>query len=346
LLLFQTALEQARFRGPLALGCAAAWALVARRMVVRRIDLPPRARVITIGGATLGGSGKTPLAMACAAELAARGARVALVGHAYRANPGAARIVAPDDPLHEVGDEALLAARALGPAGIRVIVAPRRADAVALAARVADVLVLDGVAQTSPVRAALALLAVDAREPWGRGGAVAPRGDLRAPKAVLLRACDGLVTIADSSDTGADIAEDSEGMFGSWRGRATSRGAWVGGTLRTWGDLAGLRLGLLCAIARPERVIHFLHERGILLRAVVRARDHGPVPASVFRRAARTARGGLRIDLWLATQKCFVHFGLPRAGVGKNLHAPIGAIDYSLRLSPALVGRLGSLAAP
>ena len=38
------------------------------------------------------------------------GARVALVGHAYRATPGRARVVAPDDALHEVGDEALVAA--------------------------------------------------------------------------------------------------------------------------------------------------------------------------------------------------------------------------------------------
>ena len=121
LLLLQTALEQARFRGPLAIACATAWASVAGRTVVRRLDLPPRTRVITVGGATLGGSGKTPLAMACAAELAARGARVALVGHAYRANPRAARIVVPNDSLQEVGDEALLAARTLGPAGIGVI---------------------------------------------------------------------------------------------------------------------------------------------------------------------------------------------------------------------------------
>jgi tetraacyldisaccharide 4'-kinase len=349
LLLLQTALEQARFRGPLALACAAAWASVAGRTVVRRLDLPPRTRVITVGGATLGGSGKTPLAMACAAELAARGARVALVGHAYRANPRAARIVVPNDSLQEVGDEALLAARTLGPAGIRVIVAPRRSDAVALAGRVADILVLDGVAQTSPVRAALALLAVDAREPWGRGGAVVPRGDLRAPKPILLRACDGVVPIADGPDAGVDMAEDSEGTFGAWRGRAASRGVWVGGNLRTWDDLAGLRLGLLCAIARPERVIHSLKKRGIGLLAVVRARDHGPVPANVFARAARAARGARgepRIDLWLATQKCFVHFGAPRGGVGNILHAPIGAIDHALQLSAALVQRLGALAAP
>ena len=104
----------------------------------------------------------------------------------------------------------------------------------ALAGRVADILVLDGVAQTSPVRAALALLAVDAREPWGRGGAVAPRGDLRAPKPILLRACDGVVSIADGSDTEVDMAENSEGTFGAWRGRAASRGVWVGGNLRTW----------------------------------------------------------------------------------------------------------------
>ena len=69
-LALQTALEQARFRGPLATACAAAWARIAQRTVVRHLELPRRMRVIAIGGATLGGSGKTPLAIACAAELA------------------------------------------------------------------------------------------------------------------------------------------------------------------------------------------------------------------------------------------------------------------------------------
>ncbi|HXN32393.1 MAG TPA: tetraacyldisaccharide 4'-kinase [Polyangiaceae bacterium] len=343
MLALQTALEQGRFRGSVARACATAWAHIAERAVVRPLALPSRTRVLAVGGATLGGSGKTPLAIACAAELAAGGARVAFVGHAYRAKPGRARVVAAGDALAEVGDEALVAAQALGPAGVRVVVAPTRSDAVAFAAREADVLVLDGVAQTSPVRATLALLAVDALEPWGRARSVAPCGDLRAPMAALLRACDGVVAIGDCPRAGVDV--ESEGAFGAWRASMSSSGARVGDTLRTWDDLGRMRLGLLCAIARPERVVRSLQRRGVAVRAVVRARDHGPLAGSIFARAALA--GALAgIDLWLATPKCSLHFALSRAGVGNVLQAPFGTIEHTLVLSEALSERLRCLAAP
>jgi tetraacyldisaccharide 4'-kinase len=166
------ALEHGAYAGPLARTLGRVWEHTLGRAVVRRLTWPSHVRVIAVGGATLGGSGKTPLAIACAAELAAAGASVAFVGHAYRATPGRARVVSGADPVGEVGDEALLAARTLGPAGVPVVVAPRRSDAVALAARISNVLVLDGVAQTTPDRASLALLAVDASEPWGRAVAL------------------------------------------------------------------------------------------------------------------------------------------------------------------------------
>src|SRR5262249_21767504 len=157
--------------------------------LVRRVDLPSGVRAIAVGGATLGGSGKTPLAIAAALALSAAGARVAFVGHAYRARPGRGRGVTGGDPSSEGGDGGRVAARALPPAGVPVLVGPARADAIALAGSLADVLVLDGVAQTAPAPAALALLALDATAPWGRPAAVPPAGDLRAPRAALLAAC-------------------------------------------------------------------------------------------------------------------------------------------------------------
>jgi tetraacyldisaccharide 4'-kinase len=347
------ALEQGRFHGAIARACAAAWACVAERTVVRHLDFPIRTRIVAVGGATLGGSGKTPLAIACAAELASRGARVALVGHAYRARPRRARVVAVDDALHEIGDEALMAARALAPAGVRVVVAPGRGEAIAFAARDADILVLDGVAQTAPVRASLALLAVDAMVPWGGACAVAPRGDLRAPKDALLRACDGVVAIGDASNLVAighapDDSPESSPLVERWLGRIASSGARVGDAILTWDDLARRRVGLLCALARPERVVRFLEGRGIVLRAIVRACNHGPVPATVLARA-KDARIGLRIDTWLATRKCALHFAVAVArpgDVGNFLHAPIAAIEHELVLSSALRERLQALAAP
>ena len=249
---------------------------VARRaaaFVVRPLALPPGIRVVAVGGATLGGSGKTSLAIACAAELANAGARVALIGHAYRASPRRPRLVSPEDELGEVGDEALLAAQVLQPLGARVVVAPNRAEALAFAARVVDVVVLDGVAQTAPVRASLALLAVDAFEPWGHARAMPPGGDLRAPKDALMAASDIVVSVGEGGTAAAK-----------------SRGVWLGQTLCTWSEVASLRVGLICALARPDRVVRSLGKKGVVPSAVLCGPDHGPLGMWTLRRAARWLR--------------------------------------------------------
>ncbi|HSY25712.1 MAG TPA: tetraacyldisaccharide 4'-kinase [Polyangiaceae bacterium] len=377
------------------------WAQTMGRAVQRTLAVPAGVRVIAVGGATLGGSGKTPLAIACAQYLAAMGARVTIVGHAYRAKPGRPRIVSPSDRLEDVGDEALLAARIFertivertsGTAGgetgkeggprPRVVVAPRRAAAIAWAAPGADVLILDGVAQTAPVRASLALLAVDGAHPWGRTRALPPMGDLRAALPVLLDACDVLVPIHDgvaptaqrlshpaplaafadvaplapmgpggSTEQAHPITEDpwlDRGADGRepiqdaqrpheekpvFSARADGRGAWdENGALRTWEALRSVRVGLLTALARPERVIASLARRQIYPRVVFVGRDHGPISAA----AAVDERDGQarHVDLWLATPKCALHAKRAR------LALPLATLDYSVMLPPRLCARL------
>ncbi len=311
------ALEDGTLRGPMARGLSRVWGSVAARALVRPLPRPAGVVLVAIGGATLGGSGKTPLAMACARELAREGARVALVGHAYRASPGRPRVVARGDALGEVGDEALLAALELTGEGVAVVVGPTRASAVALASSLADVVVVDGVVQTRP-RASLALLAVDDLDPWGRARALPPCGDLRAPIASLLAAADRTVPVGDSS------AE----------ARTSSGGVRVGDTQRDvlpWSSLRGLRLGLVVALGRPGRVLASLRRRGIVPAVVVRALDHGMVPIDALRRAPA-------VDLWMASPKCAL-----RAQLALELVWPgrtIAVLEHTVALGPALTGLL------
>jgi tetraacyldisaccharide-1-P 4'-kinase len=331
------ALERGAVDGRLARALSGVWARTVGRAVARPIDWPPHVRVVAVGGATLGGSCKTPLAIACAVELAAAGARTTLVGHAYRAKPRHPRLVASDDPIDLVGDEALVAARALRPIGVPVVVAPTRAAAIALAAREADVLVLDGVAQTAPARASLALLSVDAAEPWGCASALPPRGDLRASLTALLDECDVVVPVADGPRVEVPGAQ-SLALPGRevLPARAESRGAWVDdGSLLTWDRLRSARVGLFLALARPDRVLRSLARRGVHPRVVVRVRDHGPLS----RRAGSTMRRATDVDLWLATAKCA--FYVPR-----GLTAPLAALEHTVGLSLALRSRLSRLAMP
>jgi tetraacyldisaccharide 4'-kinase len=312
------ALEDGRLRGPVARMLARAWERASSRSVARPLDVPAGVRVVAVGGATLGGSGKTPLAVGCARCLAGKGARVAFVGHAYRARPGRARAVSAADPLDEVGDEALLAARMLEAHGVRVFVGPSRRAAVALAARGADVLVLDGVLQTRPARAWLSLLAVDADEPWGRARAVPPCGDLRAPVAALLATTDQVVRVGEAP---ADAY-------------IVSHGARVGRELLSWDELRRLCVGLVCALARPDRVIRFLSRRGVRPVVIARALDHSALAAEGRRELEAP------VDLWLASAKCALHVaGAPR-------RAPLATIDHDLVLGPALTALLDGRRAP
>jgi tetraacyldisaccharide 4'-kinase len=311
---------------------------------------------VTVGGSTLGGSGKTPLAVACTAELARAGVAVTLVGHAYRASPVRARFVASDDRLEDVGDEALVAARALaGSPGARVVVAPTRAAAIALAETSAGVLVLDGVAQTRPARAALALLAVDARDPWGEAGPARSverllRGSMaRAPRATLLAACDALVPLVDPLDPLAPgaMSDALAALAGLgrpvWSALVASRGAWVGQSRLTWESLRAMRVGLVTALARPERVLRTLGVRGVAPRVVLSVRDHGPLGSSV-RHRADAITNAREVDIWLATAKCALH--ATRMLSGSATGAPLAVIDHTVTLSSELEARLRRLARP
>jgi tetraacyldisaccharide 4'-kinase len=309
-----------------------------------------------VGGATLGGSGKTPLAIACAAELARAGARPVLVGHAYRARPERPRLVHPFDPLGEVGDEALVAAQALVPLGAKVVVAPSRALALAFAAGEGDVLVVDGVAQLAPVPADLALLAVDAGAPWGSCLSIPPLGGLRAPVSSLLAVCDGVVVVGGDSVRMLERSESLDGprpagrelgtmvsKRGSrperamWPARVESRGAWAhGGVLLKWEILRTLRVGLITAIARPARLLGLLSGYGVVPEAVVATQDHGPFGWRA-RRQASLAHARRRLDLWLATPKCVPHASAALPAL------PLAVLDHSLALDAGLHSRLRAL---
>src|SRR5580704_17152174 len=343
------ALEHGTLRVPFSGLLTGAWQLAMARALRRHLCWPAHVRVIAIGGATLGGSGKTPLAIACAAELARLGVPTALVGHAHRGVPRFARVVTEDDALEEVGDEALVAARALRGSAARVIVGPTRQAAIDLAARVARVLVVDGVSQTAPVAASLALLAVDAVEPWGFRRALPPRGDLRARPSDLLDVCDSVVAVGDPPDPTSAEWCGIPTKPDVWVARVTGAGARLAsGELVSWEALARAPLGLITALARPDRVLRSLGARGARPSLVLRSNDHGPLSADLARRASRAARE-VGIALWLATPKCSFHVSRAVEGAGAArdlLGAPYATLEHELVLSAPLVARLRQLAAP
>lgn len=311
----QARLEDGAFAGPLAGRASALWRRVADP--VRPLALPSGVRVVGIGGATLGGAGKTPLVLELARRLAARGERVAVVAAAYRARPGRARQVSVDDRVDRVGDEGLMLARALAPIGVPVAVAPERQEALELAAGLAPLVLVDALLQARPRRLALSLLVVDASQPWG-AGRCPPSGDLRADRARLLAASDGVVLVGSAGNAvrvaverlcrraGRLLFEVPAGL----RGARTPEG-----TLLGMEELSRRRLGLALAVARPERIIAALRASGIAPAPTCLHADHGvPAPGGA----------GPAPEAWLATAKCATKLD------GEGSGAPVWVLEQAL----------------
>lgn len=340
--------------------------------VFRPLALPPHVCSIGVGGATLGGSSKTPVAIALCRALSERCGPVALVEHAYGARPREARLVERTDSVHEVGDEALVAASALEGRAL-VVVGPSRQKAVGLASRHARVLVFDGLAQIRPARLTRSILALDAVAPWG-AALVPPFGDLRAPPDKLLDVADVVAWVSDERDRGASgdarrnhDERSGHGLHGDEEGGRHGLCGEGDPILPcrpevpvvpvTWSlrvdtgqrspsaveDLRGMRLGLLLGLARPDRILRALRLRGVDPDVRLLFADHAIPSASFMQKAARAAES-FRLEAWLATSKCKTRLP-PRVG-----RAPVLELRQELALSESafdvLVGRRCELPTP
>lgn len=282
--------------------------------IARPLAIPSGVQVIGVGGATLGGAGKTPTALAIARELVET-RPVAVVASSYRSRVTHARRVAKDDPPELVGDEAAYLARSLDPSGVPVFVGASRDETLVLASRHSDFVIVDGLLQARPERLRLSLLVLDAGAPFG-SGRCPPAGDLRAKLPEIVAATDAVVLIGDG-----ELAVDRPVL------RAKSR---IVGLLGPDGDLplatlAGARVGVALAIARPERVLERLALLGVQPEEVVLCADHSHFDAPRLQRILVERR----LDAWLVSGKC----GVKLAGRG----VPHWVLDHRIQLEKGAV---------
>lgn len=323
---FASKLEEGAFRSPAARWASGVWARLAEP--VRPVELPSGAFVVGVGGAVLGGSGKSPVCAALAAALKSSGLRVAIVASSYGARAPAPQEVSPHDSAAAVGDEALALSRALRDVRVSVFSGPSRAQTLALArAAGADVIFVDGLLQARPQRLGLSVLVLDGEAPWG-AERCPPAGDLRARRARLLDAADVVLVREElAASERAALAAAGKPVH-TWSSRligARSRQ----GRLLAPSELRGLRLGLVLAVARPERVERELLRAGIEPRLVRLCGDHARPRAGLRVRARRLA--GAPLDAWLTTPKCATKLGSSFEG------APILSLEQGAAVPPDLV---------
>jgi tetraacyldisaccharide 4'-kinase len=170
------------------------WAAATARRVARRPALDPGVPVISVGGLTVGGTGKTPVTRALLRRLRDGGLDAQALSRGYGGRlKGPVRVDPARHVAAEVGDEPLMLAKD-APVWVS---RDRVAGAKAAVAQGAQALVLDDAHQNPALAKTLSLVVVDGETrdgEWPFGdGAVFPAGPMREPLAAGLARADAVV---------------------------------------------------------------------------------------------------------------------------------------------------------
>ncbi|WP_011579786.1 MULTISPECIES: tetraacyldisaccharide 4'-kinase [Chelativorans] len=188
------------------LSSAYGFAASARLRAAKREKIP--AAVLCIGNLTVGGEGKTPIAIALARHAMRKGLTVGFLSRGYGGSHFKPHIVSPeDDSARAVGDEPLLLARQ----ALTVISRDRAAGARRLVQAGCNLIIMDDGFQSARLHMDYALIVVDAMRGLGNGH-VFPAGPMRAPLTEQMRFADGVVTMGEGD--AADIVVRSASRAG------------------------------------------------------------------------------------------------------------------------------------
>ena len=257
----------------------------------RRLRFP----VVSIGNLSTGGAGKTPLAIALAPALSARGLRVDVLSRGYGRQSKLAARVLPGGSAEDFGDEPLLIARETG---VPVYVALRRYDAGALAEAEAlagsgqGVHLLDDGFQHRQLARDVDILLLNQRD-WQDW--LLPAGNLREPLEAIRRA-DVLAIPANEPEL--------EAALRVW--------GWTGPVWRLHRAMeippVSSPVAAFCGIARPEQFFAGLEDAGLEVTLRLAFPDHFTYTRRVLEELLTNAREK-EVSAIITTEKDLVRLG-------------------------------------
>ena len=169
------------------------WGFSCGLLASRRVPVP----VIVVGNITVGGTGKTPLVIALAEQLAVAGYRPGIASRGYGANPPLVPfLVTADKPASQCGDEPLLLSRRTG---LPVVIDPDRPAACRYLTDHCDcdVIISDDGLQHYRMQRDIEIVVLDGSRGVGNG-MLLPMGPLREPVSRLDKVDAIVVNGADS----------------------------------------------------------------------------------------------------------------------------------------------------
>ena len=220
--------------------------------------------VICIGNFTVGGGGKTPLAVEIAGLLVEKGYKPVFLTRGYGGRTRGPHLVEPSqDSAADVGDEPLI----LADAAPVVVSADRVAGARFIEQMQADVIIMDDGFQNPSLHKDLSLVVVD--EVTGVGnGLVFPAGPLRASLGFQLPKADALVISGPVPHGGEGAILQLEQNFK----RQVLRVELVADGDVDW--LKGAQITAVTGIARPDKLYTSLENRGAIITQKHEFPDH------------------------------------------------------------------------
>jgi tetraacyldisaccharide 4'-kinase len=219
----------------------------------------PGVPVIVIGNISVGGTGKTPLTLWLAGQLALMGLKVGIATRGYGGSTRRARLVAADADAGEFGDEPVLLARRS--AGLVCVASSRLEAARELVARGCQAILCDDGLQHLALRRDLEIAVVDAARGLGNGWML-PAGPLRE-SARRLASVD-MVVLNGTQSPVLDVPAQRTARMVLEPGTACSL---AGNREAPLDDFRATPVHAYAGIGNPERFFNLLRSRGLAVTA-------------------------------------------------------------------------------
>ncbi len=268
-------------------------------------------RVISVGNLTVGGTGKTPVVIALANALSARGRRVGVISRGYRRRSTSEIMLVSDgrsvrgDP-EETGDEPYLIAQRCPGVAVAVGADRPRVGQYLVDRYHVETLILDDGFQHLALRRDADLLLLDASAPFGNGYLL-PRGRLREPLSAIARASAVLLTRAGQAGRLEEIKARIRAMapqvpigVSDFVPSAVMKVG--GGEEEHPRALKGERVLAVSGIAQTDSFRRLLEEMGSTVAGQCIFPDHHSYSLEDVRRVQQTEER-LRVDRIVTTEK-------------------------------------------